>query len=87
MTMPDDDKAAVLWKIGQTLGKPTVRELLDKLRARTLPQDDPNVTVLVERIEKVLALPHPQPGGHPIAIAGWDACYADVLRRLSGEDV
>jgi len=70
-----------------TAKPPSARELLDWMANARGPAGvlDLPARDLASRVEVVLALPRPEPGGHPIAIAGWNACYADVLRLLNGE--
>ena len=68
--------------MGKPTAKPIAKELIDALWHGTRPSAP---LELADRVALVLALPRPELGGHPIAIAGWNACYADVLRLLNGE--
>ena len=70
------------------MSRPTAKELLDTIdeHFKGWPPSHMAPVDLAARVEKVLEMPHPEPGGLPIAIAGWNACYASVLCLLNGEE-
>ncbi len=68
------------------MSKASAREVLDKLKARTQPADDPYVQPLVARIEKVLALIEASKRGEADTCCRTHLSTAKLERLLNGED-